>query len=204
MKIAGGVPRSRKLLSPPESAETRPIPARVKESIFNILRGSVDDAVFVDIFAGTGAIGLEAISRGAREAHFVERDRKVIDVLRRNAESLGETVNTTVITGDALHPALVTRLPAAIDLAFFDPPYPLTADKATWARIIAQCARVGERITPAGFLMLRTPWPLWIDRAERETALIIPGLDGPETHDYRHTAVHIYAPQAREAETQTP
>lgn len=194
MRIAGGIHRSRKLHSPPETAETRPIPARVKQSLFNILRGHTENAVVVDLFAGTGAIGLEAISHGAARAVFVERDKRMAAVLQQNIDELGETAKTTVLLGDAMNPVTIARLPERIDLAFMDPPYPLTMDMRTWSKIHAQAERLVERLAPDGYLILRTPWPLRLESASLELS----GADGPETHVYRQTAAHLYAPASSE------
>ena len=76
------------LKTPPESLATRPYPARVREALFSILRGWWEDAKVVDVFCGVGSVGLEAISRGAREAFFVEQDRRVATLLQDNIESM--------------------------------------------------------------------------------------------------------------------
>ena len=85
----GGEHRSRILHTPSGEEVTRPMTGRVKESIFNILRGWFEDAVVLDLFAGVGTMGLEALSRGARFAIFVERDRGVYDCMRKNIDMLG-------------------------------------------------------------------------------------------------------------------
>ena len=81
IKIIGGEYRSRILEGPPDASTTRPITARVKEAVFNLLRGWCDDAVVLDLFAGVGAIGLEAVSRGAREVVLVELNTRIASIL---------------------------------------------------------------------------------------------------------------------------
>lgn len=167
MRIIAGEYRRRKLLSPPETAQTRPIPDRVKEALFNLLRGNVEGAVVVDVFAGTGPIGLEAISRGAASCAFVEKDRRVAGILRQNIETLGCGDRCDVIVTDALGSSLEHRLPERIDLLFFDPPYPLMTDERSAQRVLGQFQRLVGRLSDDGFAMLRTPWPYLVGAAER-------------------------------------
>ena len=127
MRIVGGNHRGRRLVAP--AGETvRPTSDRAREALFDILShgrfaaaGSpfVDEAV-LDVFAGTGAFGLEALSRGAREAVFIENNRDALTALRRNIAALGEDDRAQVIAGDATRPP---RPPFACALAFLDPPY---------------------------------------------------------------------------------
>ena len=198
MRIISGKHKARKLLTPPESAETRPIPDRVKEAVFNLLRGHFEEATVLDLFAGTGSIGLECVSRGAQNVLLVERDRKMAGVLQRNIDALGEAAAAKVFTGDALGPAVVVRCPKPLKLVFMDPPYPLALGEKGWERVRAQASALGNHMRPDGFMCIRTPHPFLrrIEGEERpiDIPLDIPGLEGPETHVYRHTAVHLYAP----------
>lgn len=101
----------------------RPTADRVKEALFSILDPRLPDSVVVDCFAGTGSLGIEALSRGASQVTFVENDRESLAVLRGNLERLPEPRNWSVIQGDGLQPAQwrATGLPA--DLILADPPY---------------------------------------------------------------------------------
>jgi 16S rRNA (guanine966-N2)-methyltransferase len=127
MRIVGGRHRGRRLLAPPGDA-VRPTSDRAREALFNILSHGhlaagglpFTDAAVLDAFAGTGALGLEALSRGAAEAVFIERDREALAALRRNIEALGETTRTRIISGDATRPP---RAAVACGMAFLDPPY---------------------------------------------------------------------------------
>jgi 16S rRNA (guanine966-N2)-methyltransferase len=119
MRIIAGKWRGRPLEAPP-GLETRPTADRVRETLFNMLAsrlGSFEQLRVADLFAGSGALGFEAISRGARHASFVERDPNAIAAIRRNAEKLGADVE--IFSGSAL------SLPRAepFDLVFADPPY---------------------------------------------------------------------------------
>lgn len=160
MRIIAGEFRSRRLLSPPETAQTRPIPDRVKESLFAILRGNIEGANVLDVFAGTGAVGLEAVSRGAATCVFIERDRQMAAVLQKNIDALGVRDRCEVVIGDALGPGSLARAPRPLNLAFFDPPYPLMRDALGSKRIKAQLDATIARLEPDGFAVLRTPWPL--------------------------------------------
>jgi 16S rRNA (guanine(966)-N(2))-methyltransferase RsmD len=159
MRIIAGEFRSRKLFTPRDASVTRPIPDRVKESLFGLLRGHTEGAAVFDAFAGTGAIGLEALSRGAERCVFVERDRKIVEILKRNVEALGVEERAEVVVGDALGPGALARCPRPVRLAFFDPPYPLVREPSGWARVRTQVERVIELLTEDGFCVLRTPWP---------------------------------------------
>ncbi len=127
MRIVGGSHRGRRLSAPPGDA-VRPTSDRAREALFNILSHGrlaeagppFADAAVLDGFAGTGALGLEALSRGAAEAVFIEHDRAALANLRRNVESLGETARSRIIAGDATRPP---RAAVACAVAFLDPPY---------------------------------------------------------------------------------
>ncbi len=159
MRIIAGEFRSRKLQSPPENAETRPIPDRVKESLFNLLRGHFEDAHILDAFAGTGSIGLEALSRGAAFCTFIERDRAVAKVLEANIKALGCEDRSQIVVGDALGAASLARLHERIHVAFFDPPYAVVTNDLGWRRTRDQFSRVLAQLDEGGFLVHRTPWP---------------------------------------------
>lgn len=126
-----------------------------------ILRGHCEDAMVFDAFAGTGAIGLEAVSRGARKAVMVEKDRGIAEILRKNVETLGVQGRSEVFVGDALGAGALARCPRPLHLAFFDPPYPLIEESLGWARVSAQVANVAKLLDESGYVVLRTPWPFY-------------------------------------------
>lgn len=159
MRIIAGIHRSRKLQGPPSGETTRPLPDRVKESLFGHMRGHVEGARVLDVFAGTGTFGLEAISRGAASATFVERDKRMAKVLGENIAALKEQERCAVVAFDALSPALLARVRGPFDLVLFDPPYPLVRDESTWQRVKTQFERVVAMLSDEGYAMLRTPWP---------------------------------------------
>jgi len=118
MRVIGGEFRSRRLKSL-AGLETRPTPDRLREALFNVLAARVADSVFIDVYAGTGAVGIEALSRGARRAIFIEKHRGAVGVIRDNLAALGLEARAEVLAGKAA-PAL-ERVSA--DIVFIDPPY---------------------------------------------------------------------------------
>lgn len=125
----------------------------------------MEGATIFDAFAGTGAIGLEAISRGASRCVFVERDKSAARILHENIEMLGVQDRSEVVVGDALGLGALSRCPRPVTVAFFDPPYPLVRDSLGFRRVMEQAAKVIDLLTPDGILVLRTPWPLTIASA---------------------------------------
>ena len=124
MRIVGGKHKGRPLAAP-KGVDTRPTSDRAREAIFNVLAHGIDGpdlhgARVIDVFAGTGALGLEALSRGAQHATFVESHRGAARVLKDNILTLGEDANTTVIE----RPADTIGTPkVGVDYAFLDAPY---------------------------------------------------------------------------------
>ena len=118
MRVIGGEFRSRRLKSIPGNA-TRPTPDRLRETLFDILTPRIEGATFPDGYAGTGAVGIEALSRGAAHAFFLERRRAAIETIRENLASLKLAPRATVVTGMA---ALALSHYRA-DIVFLDPPY---------------------------------------------------------------------------------
>lgn len=159
MRIIAGEYRSRRLHTPPDAATTRPIPDRVKESLFGLLRGNCEGAAVFDGFAGTGALGIEALSRGASRCVFVEQNRAIVRILERNIADLGAGDRSEVLTADALGAGALSRCPRPVDLVFMDPPYPLVRDALGWERVRAQMSNLVARLSDGGFAVLRTPWP---------------------------------------------
>ena len=123
MRVIAGKYRSR-VLKKPLKLRLRPTSDRLRETLFNVLGAAVEDSLFIDLFAGTGAIGIEAISRGARETIFIESHDAGTRLIRQNLETLGICVGVEVIKADAVRglEALSARRLAA-DFVFLDPPY---------------------------------------------------------------------------------
>jgi 16S rRNA (guanine966-N2)-methyltransferase len=127
MRVVAGIFRGRPLVAPP-GLNTRPITDRVKETLFNVLGarfccpGQLPDFAVADLFAGTGGLGIEALSRGAETCVFVERERRALRALRANLDKLGVGERTTVLAENAwsMRPP---EVPGGFGLIFIDPPY---------------------------------------------------------------------------------
>src|SRR4030095_7068308 len=122
MRVIGGIHRGRRL-STVGGLAVRPTSDRLRETLFNILAPRIRESRFLDICAGSGAVGIEALSRGASEATFIERSRPASAVIEADLASLGIT-NATIIKHDAAASLkTLERESAQFDLVFFDPPY---------------------------------------------------------------------------------
>ncbi len=104
-----------------KKAGLRPLAEVFREALFNSLGSAIVDSVFLDAFAGTGAVGIEAISRGARSSYFIEKHRKTAYLIKNNLKKLGVEDRGEVIIGDVLK--ILPTLDIPIDIAFFGPPY---------------------------------------------------------------------------------
>jgi 16S rRNA (guanine966-N2)-methyltransferase len=131
MRIIAGTFRSRQLNSL-KGLTLRPTSDRLRETLFNVLQNRIEGSRFVDVFAGTGAVGLEAVSRGAKEVVFIENHRPTVELIRRNLESLEIRAGVRVLPIDAMRglqklAAEQTAEGAAdsslFDIIFLDPPY---------------------------------------------------------------------------------
>jgi 16S rRNA (guanine966-N2)-methyltransferase len=123
MRVIAGKYRSQPIASP-KGRDTRPTSDRLRETLFNIIAPQVQDAVFADLFAGTGAVGIEAISRGARQVYFAENAKIPLQNLRQNLERL-EIGNQAIVEPAGSLPLLRRLLhqEVTLDLIFLDPPY---------------------------------------------------------------------------------
>lgn len=123
MRVIAGQYRSRTLVAP-KGLATRPTSDRLRETLFNILAPRIAGAVFLDLFAGTGAVGIEAISRGAQQVYFAENARPALTALQTNLQSLGIQHGCTVETRGTL-PLLrsLAKRKVQADVIFLDPPY---------------------------------------------------------------------------------
>lgn len=137
MRVIAGMYRSRRLKSLKGPA-LRPTSDRLRETLFDVLGADVQDARFLDLFAGTGAVGIEALSRGASEVVFIEKHKPAAALIRRNLESLGVRAGTAVLATDVLHGLehLAVKQKGnevAFHLAFLDPPY---AEAGAYDRVL--------------------------------------------------------------------
>ncbi|GAB3123203.1 16S rRNA (guanine(966)-N(2))-methyltransferase RsmD [Novispirillum itersonii] len=173
MRIVGGRFRGKLLTAPEGRDEVRPTSDRAREAVFNVLlhrfQGRngfmLSESRVLDVFAGTGALGLEALSRGARHVTFLERGPQALQALKANIRSMRADAECAVIAGDALKPPQARQ---PVSLVFLDPPYaqPLCSPVLTalaekgWlapgAVAVAETARDAEAVVPPGFTVVDT------------------------------------------------
>lgn len=201
MRIIAGQHRGRRLIGPEDASTTRPITDRVKEALFSrlvslgLLPPGRDEneppARVVDIFSGTGSMGLECLSRGAEHCLFLDTDRDAGRRLQQNLETLRLTEQATLRQTSALSPAWVGSLEAhSLAVVFLDPPYAMAEDRATRDLLHQLLANLGPKLEPGGVIVYRTPR----SDAAGENALAQPvaDLDGPTTYDYGSMSLHFY------------
>jgi 16S rRNA (guanine(966)-N(2))-methyltransferase RsmD len=145
MRILAGDSRGRRFKSVPKSLPVKPISSRIKKSVFDILRPWLGGARFLDLYAGTGSVGLEALSRGAESAFFVDRDKRCLAVIEENLKALGLAGKGRTSYGDILQDLSWVPFRAGVstfDLVYLGPPYrdeedqPLHFSTPSLARVI--------------------------------------------------------------------
>ena len=158
MRIISGTKKGMNLFSP-DTMESRPYTDRVKESVFDVLfkYGLIENRRVADVFCGVGSMGLEALSRGARAATFVEKDSRIIETLRKNIEKCGFVTAASVVRANAFK----VGAPLGFDeekfsLIFIDPPYPLTQDVAAGSRFSEIMKVLPDQIADDGLILVRT------------------------------------------------
>lgn len=181
MRVIAGRLGGRRLVAP-RGAETRPTTDRVREALFSAL-GDVSGAAVCDLYAGTGALGIEALSRGAARAVFVESGRAALAALRENLASLdlGQVAQVIPVPVErALDRLAQLTGDSPFDLVLMDPPWAALAAAATAAGRLASLGL----LAPHGRLVL--------EHARRDAAPAIPGLSLDSTRTYGDTAVSLY------------
>jgi len=171
VRVVAGTARGRRLVAP-AGRGTRPTSDRVRESIFNALHslGAVEDATVVDLFAGSGALGIEALSRGAAHCTFVEPAPAAVAAIRTNLTTAGVAERATIDTRTA--ESYLAAHPAPVDVALCDPPY----DFAGWAALLARL--------PAGLVVCESDRPVELP----------PGWDAARIRRYGGTVVTFGRP----------
>jgi 16S rRNA (guanine966-N2)-methyltransferase len=161
VRIIAGEFRRRKLLASP-GLTTRPITDRVKETLFERISEELVDRRVADIFAGTGSLGLEALSRGAKSVVFIESDRRAFELLRQNVVALGVDERVLCWRTDALrssfHPKGVDPF-LPFDVVFFDPPYRMAMELSPETPMYQALARLARHTVtaPGAFIYFRAP-----------------------------------------------
>lgn len=192
MRIIAGDLKGREIVLPRRS-RIRPATGYVRELAMNLFTpGRLEGGIFLDVCAGSGLTGFEALSRGARQVIFVEVDRRTIEQLRLNAKRFGVSDRMAVVSRDARHcfPVLRKMLDGAqVDAAFLDPPYiPFMAED-----ILLRFGLASSVLAPDGLLILRT---------RDDLARVVPGLELVERRAAGNGALWLYRPTAAELQAQ--
>ena len=182
MRIVAGSARGRRL-TVPDGNTTRPTTDRVREATFNALFSldAIEDATFCDLFAGSGALGLEALSRGAEHCTFVERDRAALRTLNANVESLDFVDESTVISTDSIR---WVANAGHFDVVLADPPYDFTG----WAALLNSI--------DAGILVVESDRPLAQMLEEADESEALAGWTTIRERTYGSTVVALLQPRS--------
>lgn len=149
MRIIAGLYRGRKLKTLP-GLELRPTPDRLRQSLFDVLGSSVQDSIFIDVYAGSGAVGIEALSRGARRVWFIEDNPAACRIIDENLRSLAIGGQADVIRSNAISGLrTLEKRGVQADLCFLDPPYEAVQQYVQSIRRIA----VGQLLKPTGLVI---------------------------------------------------
>ena len=181
MRIAGGAWRGRALKVPPGDA-VRPTQDRVREALFSMLMHETPGARFLDLFAGAGSVGLEALSRGAARATFVESNPRHAACLAANVSALKAEARAEIVRADAFAWPAAGGQGRAFDIAFADPPYALVAERG-YAPLLAALAESGA-VRPGGLFMA--------EMATRQTAPEHPAWELCRDRAYGQTRIAVY------------
>lgn len=183
MRVIAGLHKGRRL-RPPADLSVRPTSERVREALFSILGSSVEGARMADLYAGTGAVGLEALSRGAEKVVFVDQRRSSLQLLRENLSRCGNPAEALVLSGTV--PQILTRQDflqsGPFDMVFADPPY-TTLNAGDLLTVI------GERVpvSPEGLIILEHPTNMAVPAAAG-------GLQQKRQARYGDTTLTFYVP----------
>ncbi len=202
MRIIAGTHRGRRYLPPKDQNTTRPITDRVKQSLFDRLwslgalppdvedmdgQPGTDAPPFhaMDIFCGTGSLGLEALSRGAHHCTFIDMDRDAIDRLKTNLTDLQLADRARVVKASALNPIWLGQVkPGSINLIFLDPPYALAQDEQGATDLAGLMTDLTKVAAGECLLSYRTETGV--------TPAAVQGWEGPTSHAYGSMTLHFF------------
>lgn len=183
MRVITGLAKEKRL-NTLEGESVRPTPERVKEAIFSAIQFDLEGRSFLDLFAGSGQMGIEALSRGAAYCLFADVNPQAADIIRKNVEAAGFTANSKVIRGD--YAAVLTGTDRTFDFIFLDPPYA--------AGLLLKAAELSQRVlAPQGVLICEHP---------KEQPLPDTLGDLKRTKLYKHGRVHFSFYKREETENE--
>ena len=191
MRVIAGAFKGRRLIAPKGNRDVRPTADRVKESVFSIVREQIIDANFLDLCAGTGNIGIEALSRGAKHVTFLERDPRCIQIIKQNLRTCGLVAGPqtrhSLLRRDAIKGiSYLQKQDAAFEIIYFDPPYGTDLERIP--ELYTTCLALFAENS-----LLRTSGTLLVEHAKR---FVVPDKVGNLTRSrqaaYGDTVVSFY------------
>jgi len=182
VRVIAGSARGLRLQGPP-SEGTRPISDRAKEALFNIFGTGIRGACFLDLFAGTGAVGIEALSRGAAEAVLVEQDAAVVDVIRANLATTRLTAGATVVRAEVFGWIEGPGAGKLFDIVFSGPPQ----WQGLWGRSLAAIDAHPTLLAPNGLVVVQ------LDPREEADEPALTNLELSDCRRYGNVALRFYS-----------
>ncbi|MBM7615836.1 16S rRNA (guanine(966)-N(2))-methyltransferase RsmD [Alkaliphilus hydrothermalis] len=188
MRVISGKARGHRL-KPPQGMDVRPTSDRVKESIFNIIQNYIIDSTVVDLFAGTGNLGIESLSRGAQRAYFVDQSRKSVETIKYNLEKTRLISSAEIISSDISSGIKrIAHKKVQADLIFMDPPYGKGLINSTLSLIVST-----NLLKPSGLIVVEH------DKNDEEILVDTEELTCIRKNNYGNTSISFY--QLREETT---
>ncbi|MBW7899660.1 MAG: 16S rRNA (guanine(966)-N(2))-methyltransferase RsmD [Candidatus Brocadia sp. BROELEC01] len=176
-------------LSSVKGSKTRPIPDRVKESLFNILAGVIPDSRVLDMYAGTGAIGIEALSRGAESCIFIENDRQALQIIKKNLEQTKLQTKAWVLPYDVFEiTPFLEKNHVVIDVIFASPPYPFLEKKSYRDNLLTVFSSLYQKhiLLPDGLIVLQHR------KTDSEQTPKVPVLEVFDARTYGDTQISFF------------
>lgn len=192
MRVIAGQYRGRRLLGPPRGAAARPTSDRVREALFSIVGDRADGARVLDLFAGTGALGIEALSRGAAHATFVESDRGMCETIQTNLETLEVGPRAAVLKRDVRR--ALAQVTGPFDLVFVDPPYGHLLEREALAGLVK-----GGLLAPGALVVVEHDAREALALPDAVAAALGPG----DTRNYGDTSVTCFTARGARAEARS-
>jgi 16S rRNA (guanine966-N2)-methyltransferase len=193
LKIIGGLYKNHRLETP-EGALTKPTMSLMRKSLFDSLQAYIEGALFLDVFACSGAVGIEALSRGAKASTFIDSDRKACRCIEGNLKALKLTPQGTVLTGDAL--TVMERLAkagASFDIIFLDPPYTHSHDKSCSPKELLKWLDNSTLIKEGGLIFLEEAYPATLKEDMPELIALI----HKDSRKFSSSSLHRFSKKTR-------
>ncbi|MCF7806308.1 MAG: 16S rRNA (guanine(966)-N(2))-methyltransferase RsmD [Simkaniaceae bacterium] len=156
LKITGGTLKGR-MIATPKGQQTRPTSERLRQTVFDILSGRIEASHFLDAFAGSGAIGIEALSRGAKSLTLIEQARPAIACIESNLKELGLSSRATLYRCDCIKALLALKNKHTFDLAYFDPPYPKSPKELEYLNHLFEVMDTSQLFADGALILFELP-----------------------------------------------